>query len=260
MTSEEPFGPPDDLRPAQIGLLLHRTVRSRHIVATIADLAVRGYVRISELPEDYRFQPRNWWIHKLKTPGPELIEYEVLVLEALFGEQYHEPGTSLNLARQGGVRSVIDVQDLHGLFFLRLDQVEGAIYADAFGRGWIAHVPTVGGRVARALAALRPRTRVARALTPRIREFERNLRASKPHQLFELVPYAMVFRCEVRWTQALQGIETPVTDFGWYRTASPVDAEWLAKDIAKLAATLSTAVRSGGRQEYKDPRTRSVPS
>ena len=48
------FAPPDNIRPAQFGLVRNEEVRNSDVAATIVDLAVRGYLRIEEVGEKKR--------------------------------------------------------------------------------------------------------------------------------------------------------------------------------------------------------------
>ena len=52
------FQPPDGVRPGQIGTLLDEQANPLDVTATIVDLAVRGYLRIEELPRPHWFPPR----------------------------------------------------------------------------------------------------------------------------------------------------------------------------------------------------------
>ena len=49
------FQPPDQIRPAQMGLLLDERADTLDVTATIVDLAVRGYLTITELPKPHWF-------------------------------------------------------------------------------------------------------------------------------------------------------------------------------------------------------------
>jgi len=49
------FAPPQNMRPAQLGLILDQRTDAKDVTATIVDLAVRGYMTIKEVPED-----RDW--------------------------------------------------------------------------------------------------------------------------------------------------------------------------------------------------------
>ncbi|MGC3974808.1 MAG: DUF2207 domain-containing protein [Nitrospira sp.] len=85
------YEPPDHLTPAEVGTLVDESPDTRDITATVVDLAVRGYLRITERKAehlfglwsnmDYMFQrtkPRQEWA--------ALPPFERLLLEALFKE------------------------------------------------------------------------------------------------------------------------------------------------------------------------------
>lgn len=80
------FNPPGDLKPAIIGrFLYHEVTTGQQLVATIFDLARRGYFRIREAePEKGRFKSRKpeIWIDRLPAPqGDHLEAFELRVLE-----------------------------------------------------------------------------------------------------------------------------------------------------------------------------------
>jgi uncharacterized membrane protein YgcG len=95
--------PPDDLSPAEAGTLVDHDPGMHDIIATLVDLAVRGYVVIAErekkgflkFGKDYAFhlvRPRDDW--------DDLAPYERLFLEGLFkGARSRE--TLANLAEEG---------------------------------------------------------------------------------------------------------------------------------------------------------------
>ncbi|MBE0611565.1 MAG: DUF2207 domain-containing protein, partial [Dehalococcoidia bacterium] len=56
--------PPEDLRPAQMGVLLDERADTLDVTATIVDLAVRGYLHITELPKKGWFGSNDWKLTK----------------------------------------------------------------------------------------------------------------------------------------------------------------------------------------------------
>jgi hypothetical protein len=74
------FGPPQNMRPAQLGLLLDERVDAKDITATIVDLAVRGYMTVQEVPAD-----KDWtFTWKAGGDAAALLPYEKSILDALF--------------------------------------------------------------------------------------------------------------------------------------------------------------------------------
>ena len=54
------YRPPDDLRPAQVGVLIDETADPLDVTASIVDLAVRGYLTIEEIPDKGLFSKADW--------------------------------------------------------------------------------------------------------------------------------------------------------------------------------------------------------
>jgi uncharacterized membrane protein len=68
------YGPPDDLKPAQIGAIMHQDLRPVDISATIIDWAVRGYIKIKEIKN----KPFDVFLGVSKS-----IDYELIILKNL---------------------------------------------------------------------------------------------------------------------------------------------------------------------------------
>ena len=49
------FEPPENLKPAQLGLILDESADPKDVTATIVDLAVRGYLTITDIPHIFGF-------------------------------------------------------------------------------------------------------------------------------------------------------------------------------------------------------------
>jgi hypothetical protein len=113
------FEPPDAIRPAQMGLLLDERADTLDVTATIIDLAVRGYLRITEIPKQGWFGHKDWQIDRLKAPDGPLLEYERIVLDGLFAS-----GSSSTIS------------DLKKKFYTELRKAQSALYRDAVKRGW----------------------------------------------------------------------------------------------------------------------------
>ena len=77
------YEPPAKLRPAQLGVLVDETADPRDLVATIVDLAVRGYLAITEHPKQGFFGHTDWTFDK-KKPGDELLAYEQRLFDGIF--------------------------------------------------------------------------------------------------------------------------------------------------------------------------------
>ncbi len=118
------FRPPDGVRPGQVGTLLDEQANPLDVTATIVDLAVRGYLRIEELPRENFLSRRDWKLTQLKPPDGALATYERTLLDALFSG-----------------RSEVTVSALKRTFATDLQKVENQLYDDVVRQGWFARRP-----------------------------------------------------------------------------------------------------------------------
>jgi uncharacterized membrane protein YgcG len=247
------YVPPEGIRPAQAGLLRDEVVNPVAIPATVVDLAVRGYLRIEEDPtnDDWGEKP-DWRLVKLKAADNDLLEYERVLLEGLFGSR----GDSVQLS------------NLEQQFYDRSELVCSSLYEDAVQRGWFIEQPdkvhqrwvvrgravTVAGAVLTALAAWQthyglvalpillaglalmlgarrmPRhTPMGVELLRRVNGFRAYLQAAgvdgagpaPPLEQFSpYLPYAMVFGLTEQWTRTLALVGAP-PQTPWYRGRQP---------------------------------------
>ena len=118
------FRPPDDLRPAQLGVLVDERVDPVDVSATIVDLAVRGHLRIVEETDKILFFSKtDWRLERLPSNDP-LLPYEQRLLNAVF-----EAGQSVKLS------------DLKGTFASDYNAVKDLLYDDARAQGWFTRRP-----------------------------------------------------------------------------------------------------------------------
>ena len=74
---------PDGLSPAEVGMLIDKSFSTGEIVATLVDLAIRGYVRIRETKPKSWFRKAEYEVDLLK-PATEVKNYESQVLNLIF--------------------------------------------------------------------------------------------------------------------------------------------------------------------------------
>lgn len=144
------YRPPEDLRPAQLGLLVDESVDPVDISATVVDLAVRGHLVIEEVEDDILWFSRTDWRltrtdpaeradvddradHAATTTEPaspappardRLMQYEEMLLDGLF-----EDGDEVLLS------------DLKGGFAETYQKVQRAVYKNGQQRSWFASRP-----------------------------------------------------------------------------------------------------------------------
>lgn len=119
------YQPPDGLSPAELGTLVDEKVHQRDIVATVVDLAVRGYLRIEEETHDGWFRDTTTTtLVKLRSPDGALKPHEREVFAGLF---------------ETGDR--VDLEDLENEFYERLDTIRRHIYGSLVDGGFFSHSP-----------------------------------------------------------------------------------------------------------------------
>jgi uncharacterized protein (TIGR04222 family) len=227
--------PPDDVRPGLVGTLIDEQANVLDVTATIVDLAVRGYIRIDELPREGRFSSRDWQLVQLKAADPSLMQYERTLYDAIFKSS-----------------NVVALSSLKQHFRSDLSNVQSQLYDEMVYRRWYNRRPdttrtswsvlaivaiaaaagltyllarfTTFGLVGIALVVaaialfvtarfMPARTPAGSAMTARILGFKRylataeadQLRFEEPEQVFSrYLPYAIVFGVTDHWAKVFQ--------------------------------------------------------
>jgi hypothetical protein len=145
------FAPPDGVRAGQVGVLMDEVANPLDVSATIVDLAVRGYLRIEEIPKKGWFGKPDWSLVKLKDADTVLLPYEGLLLDGLFQDASNDddaedddelgiPARPDEPARPEGLARV-RLSALRRHFATRLQNVEKALYEDSVKQGWFSGRP-----------------------------------------------------------------------------------------------------------------------
>lgn len=94
------YAPPEGLMPAEAGALVGERAHPRDVSATLVDLAVRGYVRVEQVPEA-GVEP-DFLFRRLRPVGgdPGLRPLEMLILSRLFGNDWSRPTRLLSEVRR----------------------------------------------------------------------------------------------------------------------------------------------------------------
>ena len=240
------FVPPDGLRPGQVGTLVDEEANTLDVTATIVDLAVRGYLRIDEIPKQHWYTKADWKLTKLKDGG-DLLAYERALLDGLFR-----------------TRDDVTLSSLRNTFAARLHKVQDALYDDVVAEGWflarpdkirlrwrvigwialtaavvvlvvlaaathagLVGVPLVVGGLLLVLGAKRMPRRTAKGtgVLQRVEGFrrfidesekERARFAEQKHLFSEYLPYAIVFGATEKWAKAFAGLEGELPEPSWY--------------------------------------------
>jgi uncharacterized membrane protein YgcG len=227
------FQPPKGMRPGQLGTLLDEYANVVDVTATIIDLAVRGFLQITEVRRKGWFHGGDWRLTRSRRPpGGELERYESTLLEAMFNG-----------------RGEVLLSGLRQTFRTDLLKVQSQLYDDVTGRGWFRGNPVMvrrrwrglavavmalgcvltwllaryttfglvgvgavlGGAAALALAGRMPsRTAAGTAMLAQARGFRlyletaeaNEIRFEEEHDVFSrYLPYAIVFGVAERWAR-----------------------------------------------------------
>ena len=118
------YRPPDELRPAQVGVLIDESADPLDVTASIVDLAVRGYLKIEEIPDTGWFSKGDWRLTRLDAEDSALQPYEKRLRNALF-----ESGDEVLLS------------DLKQNFYDDLKQIQDDLYDDSVTQRWFVRRP-----------------------------------------------------------------------------------------------------------------------
>jgi uncharacterized membrane protein YgcG len=242
------YEPPEGMLPAVGGALSTERALPRDVVATLVDLAVRGYIRIEEIEPD--FGKSDFIVHRLKgISDGALTSVEIYVLTRLFG-----PDWSLATRRLSEVKRDYDnvfppirdqlyrmmVRD--GLFASSPERVRAlwliagiavagaAPFIAVSGGHWLGAAPLslgiglgASGLIVLAFSPLMPRkTRRGAQALARVRGFREFLERTSKDELSRLPPdtmhkwlaWAIALGVSERWIHSFEGLT--VSEPAWY--------------------------------------------
>lgn len=264
------FGPPQNMRPAQLGLILDESADAKDVTATIVDLAVRGHLTITEVAGQ-----RDWLLTWKSTDVSDLLPFEKTLLDGLFAG-----------------RQQVKISELKGTFQGTLRMAEGQVYSDAMSRklfrfrpdylraifiGFGVLIVVLGAALTFSLGnaygaglvgvsvilvglilivtnrIMSTRTAGGRDLMQHTLGFRlymttaekyRQQFAEKAEIFTQLLPYAIVFGCVDRWAKAFAGLDTTASTNSWYVGNAPFQAALLANSLGTFNSSLSSAIAS----------------
>ena len=268
------FVPPDGLRPGQVGTLIDEQANTLDVTATIIDLAVRGYLRITEIPKQGWLGSTDWQLDSLK-PGTGLKPYENTLLTALFAS-----GPSVPLS------------SLKNTFAAHLKAVENELYDDMMANGWYRRRPDHTRAMVAVLAVLLilagvgltvllaattsfgllglplvvfgllmvfgvrifpARTAKGYGTLRRILGFKRFIDESEKERaqfaerqnLFsEYLPYAVVFGATDKWARAFAGLDGQLPRTDWYVSDQLFTVALFSQAMGGFTTTASGTISS----------------
>lgn len=268
------FVPPDNIRPGQVGTLIDEQANPLDVTATIIDLAVRGYLKITEIPKEGWFGKPDWELHQLKD-ADGLMPYEATLLRGIFED-----------------RRNVTLSGLKDHFATRLKKVENLLYDDVVNQGWYARRPDqtrnfwhgvgfgvliLGALITFLLATLTSyglvgvpfliagllffvgsrwfprRTAKGYGTFRRVLGFkifidesekDRARFAEQQHLFSEYLPYAVVFGVTEKWARAFAGIDGQLPQQGWYIGPGPFTFIAFSSAMDSFAVTSTGTISS----------------
>jgi hypothetical protein len=230
------FQPPPDVRPGLVGTLIDEQANVLDVTATVIDLAVRGYLRIEEIPKEGWFGSADWRIVPLKPADDGLLAFETRLLTAMTGRTDNrlsvvarDAALDLQLVQADLYNEVVSRRWFRG----RPDEVRRVWYflgglLTALGVGltfvlarWttfgLAGLAAIVSGLVLVVAAPRMPARTGRgsATLARTLGFRAYIRTAEVEQIrFEereqvfsrYLPYAMVFGETERWAKAFTAV------------------------------------------------------
>ena len=269
------FEPPEKIRPGQMGLLLDERADTLDVTATIIDLAVRGYLTITEIPKEGWFGHADWELERKKPADGQLLDYERIVLDGLFS---------------GG--STRRLSALKNKFYKDLEKAKSALYVDSVARRWFPSNPStvragflvlgiflliagvfavigLGARfgagmlglpvilggllLAISSGAMSRRSPIGRELMRRSLGFGKYMKTAETQQqafaeraniFTSYLPYAMVFRCVDKWARAFKDIDVRAATGSWYVGTTPFNAGTFSSTLGTFSSSMGATLAS----------------
>ncbi len=272
--------PPDNLKPGQVGLIIDERADTLDVTATIIDLAVHGYLKITEIPKSGWFGSTDWEMEKLRSDTDALEPYERRLFNDLFASG-----------------STVKLSSLKDTFASKLRKVKEMLYTDAKRREWFDGNPEtiktiwffigIGAIVVGAAATFGAALLLGRFLigvplvfagillmllsrsmsrrTPKGSETLRRvlgvklyIETAETHRqefneqeniFARYLPYAIVFECVDKWAKAFedmgrleQNAQNSVAS--WYVASSAFNVNSFSQSLGGLSSSMSSTIAS----------------
>ena len=124
------FSLEEDVRPGEIGTVVDEHVDPVDLTASVLDLAIRGHLRITQLPDEGPNRPTDWLLERTspsgESSGPdELRPYERKLLDVLVTED----------------AAAIRVSELAPAMGSVVHAIQDDLYDDVVAKGWFSGRP-----------------------------------------------------------------------------------------------------------------------
>ncbi|HSX57801.1 MAG TPA: DUF2207 domain-containing protein [Candidatus Saccharimonadales bacterium] len=267
------FDPPEKLLPGEMGMILNEDFKSSAMSATIINLAVRGYLKISE-KEAGLFKTKDYDFIKQDKPWNDLKDFEAKLIGGIFEKNDVVSVTSLKKSFYQDVKSAKDslsTQMVEQKLFRNNPTKTRATYTSlgvivivvavfSIGHFQVSHGLAILFGVIAAGASLvwfgynmSARTAQGHELKRRIQGYKLFIsKAEKYRQQFferknmfnEILPYAILFGQTEKFTKAFEslGVEPPQPN--WYVGAAAFNASNFSSSMNSFASSFSSSMSS----------------
>jgi uncharacterized membrane protein YgcG len=279
-TVKPEYTPPEGMLPAAGGALAAERAEPRDFVATLVDLAVRGYMRIDEVEPD--FGDSDFIFHRLKpvSGDPALKPVELYVLTRLFGSDGGLSTRRLSEVKRDYDNVFPPVRDeiyrmmvREGLFPSSPERVRAlwlvagiaiagaAIFVVAGGADWFGTAPMslgigigASGLIVLGFSPLMPRKtwRGAQAVA-RVRGFREFLERTSKDELRRLPPdtmhkwlaWAIALGVSERWIHSFDGLT--VSEPSWYTARGGFNLGSFDRSLGRFSTDTERAILTSRR-------------
>ncbi len=118
------YEPPEDLSPAEAGVIFDEKVDPRDITSEILYLALNGYVKLEETKDR-----KEYVLHKLKECDEFLKPHQCIILKSLFKPAYSKDGKTTKIS------------DLKNKFYVELKEITSELYENLTKRRYFSENP-----------------------------------------------------------------------------------------------------------------------
>ena len=121
------FAPPQNLRPAEVGVLLDESADKKDVTATIIDLAVRGFLTITQDGSD-------WILTRTSAVADGLLQYESTILQGIFAPTVVTALEAVFSGQAPQPVSQVRLSELREHFSSTLAEAESQLYSDSMAK------------------------------------------------------------------------------------------------------------------------------
>jgi hypothetical protein len=266
------YGPPPGLTPAEAGTLIDQRAEPADIVATVVDLAVRGYLHVEPVAED------DFLFRRVKplAGDPTLTPLERTILQKVFGEQLSLHERYLSELRRDSEyvfpplrdavyralvaarlfpRSPYWVRQAWGWLGLALLFGAGILWVQLDRFGWPLPAGVgLSGLVVLAFTRVMPRLtwRGARLLV-QLLGFQEFLERAEKDRLERLpadilhrwLPWAVALGVTEQWIRRFEGLKVEAPE--WFRSRGPFELGGYVRNLQRFGRLHSEALAAARR-------------